>query len=103
VVVPPRLGVPSRDMAKVVSRVVNLGGAVLVGAVVVTELRKPADERTWRGALGGVVPYDLRPPTLERFRDALWNPENPALLVPHPMGIGWTVNFARLAGLLRRG
>ena len=41
---------------------------LVFGALVVRELRKPADERTWHGEIAGVVPYDLRPPTLGRVR-----------------------------------
>jgi hypothetical protein len=68
-----------------------------------TELRKPAEQRTWHGRVAGVVPYDLRPPTLARFRAALWDPTNPSLLAPHAFGVGWTVNQARVRQLLRRG
>ncbi len=51
--------------------------ALVLGAAVVTELRKSPDERTWHGKLAGVVPYDLRPPTLERVRSTVWNPDDP--------------------------
>jgi hypothetical protein len=84
-----------------IERVVAAAGAALVGAAVVSELRKPATERTWQGRLVG-VPYDLRPPTLQKLRAAVWNPDNPALLVPHVFGVGWTVNVARLVGAVRR-
>jgi hypothetical protein len=84
-----------------IERVVAVAGAALVGAAVVSELRKPATERTWQGRLVG-VPYDLRPPTLQKLRAAVWNPDNPALLVPHVFGVGWTVNVARLVGAVRR-
>jgi hypothetical protein len=76
--------------------------ALLAGAVV-SELRKPAEQRTWHGSVAGVVPYDLRPPTIARFRASLWNPSNPSLLSPHPFGVGWTVNLARVWKLLGRG
>jgi Family of unknown function (DUF5808) len=75
---------------------------LLVGAVV-TELRKPAEQRTWHGRVVGGVPYDLRPPTLARFRAALWDPSKRSVLVPHPFGVGWTVNVARVWELVRRG
>ena len=65
--------------------------ALVFGAVVVTELRKSPEDRTWHGKLAGVVPYDLRPPTLERVRSRLWNPDDPHVLVPHVFGVGWTV------------
>ena len=70
--------------------------ALVLGAVIVTELRKSPDERTWHGKLAGVVPYDLRPPTLERVRSSVWNPDDPHVLVPHAFGVGWTINAAAL-------
>jgi uncharacterized membrane protein len=68
----------------------------LTAAVVVTELRKPPEEREWHGKLGGFLPYDLRPPTFAKVRDRVWDTDNPNLIVPHAFGIGWTVNFGRL-------
>jgi hypothetical protein len=75
--------------------------AALVGAAVVRELRKPADERTWEGRLAGVLPYDLRPPTPARFRSRVWNPDDERLIVPQVFGIGWTLNLGRLFRLVR--
>jgi hypothetical protein len=81
---------------------IALGAALgLVAAVAARELRKPAAERQWHGKLGGVVPYDLRPPTPGRIRQKLWNPDDPRLLTEHLFGIGWSVNLARLAGRVR--
>ncbi len=65
--------------------------AVLVGAAVADQLRRPAGERTWQGKIVG-VPYDFRVPTVERVRNTFWNPNNPNLLVPHAFGIGWSIN-----------
>jgi len=73
-------------------------GLILIGAAVATELRKPAEERTWEGRIAGRVPYDLRPPTLARGRERLWNPADRRVFVPTVFGVGWTVNFG---GLLR--
>jgi hypothetical protein len=83
-------------------RVLAVVGIAVVGAAVVNELRKPPAERTWQGRMAG-LPYDLRPPTLHRLRATLWDPDNPALVVPHVFGVGWTVNFARLAQLFSPG
>jgi len=66
--------------------------AAVVGALYV-ELRKPPEERTWNGRLLGVVPYDFRLPTLERLREAYWNPRSPKLITPRPLGVGWAVNI----------
>lgn len=71
-------------------------GVTLIGAAVATELRKPTDERTWEGRIAGLVPYDLRPPTLARVHERLWNPTDHRILVPTVFGVGWTVNLGRL-------
>ena len=75
---------------------------VLVGAAVVTELRKPQEERTWHGKLGGFVPYELRPPTLERVRDTYWAPADEHVLKPAVWGVGWALNVGRVVGMIRR-
>jgi Family of unknown function (DUF5808) len=75
-------------------------GVGLVVAAVVTELRKPAEERTGTGTVAGAVPYDFRPPTLARIKSAVWAPDDPRLLKPHAFGVGWTVNVGRIVALL---
>jgi hypothetical protein len=42
------------------------------------------------------VPYDIRPPTLDRIRERIWNPDNPQIIVPRVFGAGWTINLGRL-------
>ncbi len=42
------------------------------------------------------IPYDIRPPTLARIRERMWNPENPQVIVPRVFGAGWTINLGRL-------
>lgn len=79
-------------------RLVTLGLAV---AAVVKEMRLPADERTWHGTVAGVVPYEFRPPTLERFRQRVWDPEAETVVSPHVFGVGWTVNLGRIVALVR--
>jgi hypothetical protein len=44
------------------------------------------------------VPYDLRRPTVARFKERWWNPDEPRLFVPKVFGLGWDVNLARLLG-----
>ena len=78
---------------------VALAGMALLGAAVVKELRTPPRKRRWHGRLGP-VPYDLRPPTAKRTRERLWNPKG-GLIVPHVFGVGWTLNFGRVAALAR--
>ncbi|NED96733.1 hypothetical protein G1H11_15590 [Phytoactinopolyspora alkaliphila] len=79
------------------STIIGLGAVAAVGAAVASELRKPAEERTWQGKLGGVVPYDFRPPTTDRLRERMWAPDDDAIVKPHVFGVGWTVNVGRLA------
>jgi hypothetical protein len=67
----------------------------LAGAALVEQLKRPAGSRTWHGAVLG-VPYDFRPPTAERVREAIWNPDNPSLVSPTAFGVGWTLNLYRL-------
>src|SRR5260370_7244180 len=73
-----------------------------VVAAVATELSKPAPERTWEGRLWGVVPYDFRPPTWERIRDAYWNPRSDRLFSDRVFGVGWAVNLYRAKMLMEQ-
>ena len=43
------------------------------------------------------VPYEFRPPTSDRLRDRLWNPDDPRLFTPPVLGIGWSINLFQLA------
>ena len=61
-------------------------------AALLTELSKPPAERTWHGRVLG-VPYDFRPPTLERIREAYWNPDDPRIFTDRVFGVGWAVNL----------
>lgn len=65
----------------------------LVALAVRDQLRRPPEERTWQGSIGGVIPYDFRRPTMERIRATYWNKESSRILVPQPFGVGWTVNL----------
>ena len=76
------------------------GTALALGAAVVSELRKAPGQRTWQGRIVGVVPYDLRTPTPARIARTFWDPRSPDLIVPHAFGVGWSINFGRLARLL---
>ena len=80
------------------NRWIGLLAAILGIAAVVQELRKPAGQRDWHGEVAGFVPYDFRLPTLDRYRQAWWNPRDHRLLTSTAFGIGWSVNMARLFG-----
>jgi hypothetical protein len=75
----------------------------LVAAAVATELSKPEAERTWHGKVIGVVPYDFRPPTWQRIRDAYWNPDSDALFSDRVWGVGWAVNLHKAKTLMEDG
>ncbi|WP_210493647.1 hypothetical protein [Patulibacter sp. SYSU D01012] len=76
------------------------GGALVLA--VARELRTPRARRTWHGRVLGVVPYDLRPPTLARVRGTMWQPDRRSPLVPRAFGVGWILNLAAPLALLRR-
>lgn len=77
----------------------SLGFSVLV-SLIITELRKRPDERTWHGEVGGLVPYELRPPTPARFLSAWWSPGRNQILTPTTWGVGWSINVGRLARII---
>jgi hypothetical protein len=81
-------------------RVVAFG---LFAAAIATELSKPEAERTWHGKVVGVVPYDFRPPTWQRIREAYWNPESDALFSDRVFGVGWAVNLYKAKTLMEDG
>ena len=66
-----------------------------IAQAVVEQLRRPSEERTWEGKVAGVVPYDFRPPTPARLKQAFWAPEE-AFVTPHSPGVGWSVNLGRI-------
>ena len=72
----------------------------LAAVAVVEQLRRPSNERTWEGTVVGFVPYDFRPPTIDRARSRWWNPDEPRLFVPQVFGVGWTINLSRLVCLV---
>jgi hypothetical protein len=86
-----------------IRRLVRLATLALVVGAVATELSKPAPERTWQGKVLGVVPYDFRPPTLQRIRDAYWNPDSDHLFSDRVFGVGWAVNLHRAKTLMEEG
>jgi hypothetical protein len=70
----------------------TLAWAAFIGALY-QELRKPPAERTWHGRVAGVIPYDFRIPTIERFRSAYWDPASDTVFTDRVFGVGWAVNI----------
>src|ERR1700682_6233359 len=83
-----------------VRRRARFGAFRLVVAALATELTKPEAERTWEGRVFGVVPYDFRPPTWQRIRDAYWNPNSDHLFSDRVFGVGWAVNLHQAKTLM---
>jgi hypothetical protein len=83
-----------------VRRLARVTAFGLVVAAVATELAKPEPERTWEGRVLGLVPYDFRPPTWQRIRDAYWNPHSDHLFSDRVFGVGWAVNLHRAKTLM---
>jgi Family of unknown function (DUF5808) len=81
-------------------RLIRFTAFALVAAAVATELTKPAPERTWQGKVFGLVPYDFRPPTWQKIRDAYWNPESDRLFSDRVFGVGWALNLYRVKTLM---
>jgi len=81
-------------------RVVRLMAVGLVVAAIVQEVAKPAAERTWRGRVLDIVPYDFTLPTWERIRQAYWNPDDSRLFTDRVVGVGWAINLYRARVLL---
>jgi hypothetical protein len=81
-------------------RLLRVAVVGLFVAAVAAELSKPEDQRTWHGKVGGVVPYDFRPPTWERIRSAYWNPESDRLFSDRVFGVGWALNLYQAKRLL---
>ncbi len=75
---------------------------VLTLVAISQEMSKPEAERTWTGEVLGFVPYDFRPPTWQRLRDAYWNPSDERLFLPRPLGVGWAVNLYQARVFLQR-
>ena len=89
-----RLKAPGGGAGDGLRRLIRVAMFGLVGLAIAKEMSQPEDERQWHGRVAG-VPYDFRPPTAQRFRDAFWS-EHAGLVTPTPWGMGWTINFHEL-------
>jgi hypothetical protein len=83
----PRKGILAR-----IRQLVTWVTIALTVAAVLDQLRLPKAERTWHGRVFG-VPYDFRRPTLERFLNAWWNPNEARMFTPRDFGVGWAINL----------
>jgi len=91
-----------KNVAGWLRTVVEVAVIALTVAAFVRELRRPRTERTWQGRIAR-VPYDFRAPSLARLRSGIWQPDQPAVVVPKSFGLGWTLNLGSVAARTRRG
>jgi hypothetical protein len=42
------------------------------------------------------VHYDWRKPTVERFKERMWNADDPRVFTPRAFGWGYDINFYRV-------
>jgi hypothetical protein len=87
-------------MSKWLVRLIEAAAITVAIAAVCQELEKPKEIRKWQGKVG-FVPYDFRLPTLERFKEAFWNPDDSRIFTPNVFGIGWAVNLYALLDKMR--
>ncbi|MBI4301261.1 MAG: hypothetical protein HY664_01480 [Chloroflexi bacterium] len=71
-------------------------GIALVTAAVVQELKKPAEQRAWRGHLTFSIPYDFTSPSLQRLKEAYWNAQDDRIITERVFGVGWAINVHAL-------
>jgi hypothetical protein len=74
-------------------KLVRMLAWIALGAALYQELRKPPEERTWHGRVAGSIPSDFRVPTLEKFREAYWDPDTDRVFSDRVIGVGWAVNI----------
>ena len=82
-------------------RILEAAAITVMLAAVCQEMEKPEKERKWHGKVAGFIPYDFRLPTVERVKEACWNPYEPRLFTERVCGVGWAVNFYTLLENLR--
>ena len=78
------------------TRLIQVAVISLTMAAICQELEKPKEERNWHGRIACFVPYDFRLPTIERLKEAYWNPYDSRVFTPEAFGVGWAINFYAL-------
>ncbi|WP_020577224.1 hypothetical protein [Actinopolymorpha alba] len=86
-----------KRMGRFETLLVGAVGGLLVASVI-RELRRPATDRSWHGTVAG-VPYDYRPPTVDRLRATWWAPEDDRIVQRTAYGLGWDLNVGRVVRL----
>ncbi len=83
-----------------INRLIQAAAITITIAALCQEMEKPREERHWHGKLG-IIPYDFRLPTLERFKESYWNKDSSQIFTPEVWGIGWGINFHALLEKMR--
>jgi hypothetical protein len=80
----------------------GIGTAIIIVAMaaVAQELEKPPAERRWNGKIG-IIPYDFRMPTMDRFREAFWNENSERIFTRTMWGVGWSINLYAILEKMR--
>jgi len=81
---------------ELLARLVQVSTITLTMIAVLQEMEKPEAERRWHGTVARYIPYDFRPPTLEKLRQTYWNAESYQVFTPPAFGVGWGINFFSL-------
>jgi hypothetical protein len=87
-------------MGKWLLRAIQAAVITVTIAAVCQELEKPREERRWNGKLG-LIPYDFRLPTINRFKETFWNEETGRIFTKTLFGVGWGINFYALLEKMR--
>jgi hypothetical protein len=82
-------------MRRLLRFLIQVALAFLTGYAILEQLSRDPKDRTWNGNVMN-VPYDFRPPTIDRVMERWWNPNDERLLTPHVFGVGWSINLYRL-------
>ena len=83
-------------MTDLVKMIRTLFWMALVAAIY-QELKKPPEARTWHGKVAGAIPYDFRVPTIDKIREAYWDPQSDRVFSDRVIGVGWAVNIPTAA------
>jgi Family of unknown function (DUF5808) len=86
---------------RTLKQTVVLASFLVAIAAILQQLQRPPYRRNWHGSIGG-VPYDFRPLSLRRIKEAWWNPEDQRLFTPRDFGIGWALNLHRLSQIVKQ-
>lgn len=77
------------------NRLISAIFGLVAAEAVRRDLQLPPHQRSWHGRIAG-IPYDFRPPSIQRLRQSMWNPESDKLFTPTVFGVGWAINLYRV-------